>query len=277
VSRETANANRAQLLLGDSFDSVVEDNVFFEDARPVTLFGDSAGNVVAYNLFQPTGPHNDRGCKAAVFFHGHYPSENLIEGNQIGLTGTTAVGDACSITMDHIWGSQGPRNTYFRNRIENAGSSTSDAAIRVIDTNSGEITAPSINAIGNIVRNFSWGNGGAFDGPIPDAWIERNVYRNVMLLTSRAENLNNAQGNSAPTDWSTFNVPDSLYRTAPPSWWCSEACSWQGESGIGAFGDDFDQPLCSLPATLRYQGATCSAQPSSPSPLQPPQAPILLP
>jgi hypothetical protein len=276
ISAESANANMTQLMLEKTFDNVVENNVYEEEARPITIQDYAAGNVVAYNFFQPTGANNTNRCKAAVFWHGDYPSETLVEGNQVNLEGTTDGGDTCNLSFDGgTWGSNGPRHVLYRNRVEGGtAEAVGSGAIRVSWTQAGEISTPSVNAIGNIVRHFSWGNGGNFDATIPDAWLERNVYRSTLNLTPNAQNVQNHNGETAPAAWSGFYAPDSLYRNARPLWWCDEACLWQGQAGIGAFGDDFSQRLCSLPAQLRAARQACGA--TDPPPPQPPMAPILL-
>lgn len=92
-------------------------------------------------------------------------------------------------------------------------------------------------------------------------------------------------GPGAPAGW-TQTIPDSLYLTEAPDWWCQEACAFD-QTGIGAFGDkagrcytggvtptntfcryDIDCPssgdtcedadFCKLPAQIRYEGGVCS-------------------
>jgi hypothetical protein len=62
-------------------------------------------NWSAYNYF-PTPQYHPFGAewRRALFFHGGYSHDNVVEGNRI----------YGSIEMDQIWGGQGPSNTFFR-------------------------------------------------------------------------------------------------------------------------------------------------------------------
>jgi len=68
--------------------------------------------------------------------------------------------------------------------------------------------------------------------------------------------------NSAPGGWSGFSGPDSLYRDSAPLWWCEQACDWDLQTGIGAFGDDItvgsEAGLCDLPAKIREDSGACT-------------------
>jgi len=80
----------------------------------------------------------------------------------------------------------------------------------------------------------------------------------------------NYNGRQVPSHWNTLNVPTSLYLSSAPDIWCQEtvsnggeACDWDAQSGIGAFGDDLDTTLCKLPAQINYEisqgmGGTCT-------------------
>ena len=92
------------------------------------------------------------------------------------------------------------------------------------------------------------------------------------------------QALTAPVAWTgSLDIPDSLFLTEAPDWWCQEACSFD-QTGIGAFGDvsgecnggaDDGEPcaydedcdgvgtcdgedFCKLPAEIRYDDGVCT-------------------
>jgi hypothetical protein len=60
---------------------------------------------------------------------------------------------------------------------------------------------------------------------------------------------------TAPTAWDNVQLPDSMFLTAAPDWWCQEACEWDAQEGIGALGSS----TCKLPAQIRYEAGQCTA------------------
>jgi hypothetical protein len=83
----------------------------------------------------------------------------------------------------------------------------------------------------------------------------------------------NAVAAVAPTAWNALSIPDSLFLTDVPAWWCQEACAFD-QSGIGALGDNWNTGLCKLPAQIREEGGTCTPVSGSGGPVRPP-APFL--
>ena len=84
-------------------DNVVENNAFIDNDYPFYIFG-VGGNVIAYNYMRDDRTSTSR---AYFFQHGLYAHENLYEGNDL---------DGAYIP-DTYWGSQGPRNTIYKNRF----------------------------------------------------------------------------------------------------------------------------------------------------------------
>jgi hypothetical protein len=78
---------------------------------------------------------------------------------------------------------------------------------------------------------------------------------------------NNYTGSAPSADHANdTSIPHSLYRTTVPSWWCQEACDWDDvHKGIGAWGDDFGETLCKLPAEIvLVDGTTCTPMSAAP-------------
>ena len=138
----------------------------------------------------------------------------------------------------------------------------------------GAPTQVSGNWIGNTVNRFRGAlDSSRFDLRTVDEHIGRNVARSSVTFGDSSNEANIRIGENGPDPtWASLAIPDSLYRSSVPSWWCEEACDWAGETGIGAFGDDFDNSanLCKLPAQIRSEGGTCTPlggqQPPPPPP-----------
>ena len=133
------------------------------------------------------------------------------------------------------------------------------------------------NWIGNIAWGFYGTHGGTgnFDGdgdlsdnPLLDYIFEKNVSRSAeggstpdsqfRVAPDADEFIFDVEKGDVAWASGAIAVPDSLYRDSAPDWWCQEACDWEGETGIGAFGDDFDETLCKLPAQIRQEAGTCT-------------------
>lgn len=276
-------------LLSGASDNVFENNIF-DDADPIKIEQGANGNVIAYNFFL-------NGDTRAVFFHGTYPHENLVEGNHMANR---------SITADNRWGRQGPRNTVYRNRLVqrkqcwkpsgggkgtwggfctsdsqcNSGYTCNERQSGAINTHADKGAQQMIWPDANILANASptmhmrpfCGQGPAddckafdFGSSSPGLHLENNRTRHRLWLADRPtttaiNNLENAP--TKPSNWDGFDGPDSLYMDGPPSWWCAEACPFSLHGGIGAFGDDItpgsEDQLCKIPAKILYDGGQCT-------------------
>lgn len=284
-------------------DNVIENNVWKDFVVGVYLFQGPEGNVIAYNYMRfgsPPGPWNP---ERALFNHGLYTRANLFEGNDT---------DGKIVSGDAIWGSQGPRNTSFRNRAVGADSNPNAAIVINRDGAEGTfILGDRVNWIGNHAAFYyatsetvvgfpdslmAWhdfdGEGNADSPIVTNMHVEKNMFRNTDTCTNdptpnrcgfhqdtprpdtscgTAEGPgdcsggtgDNAGGDAAPASWASDVIPHSLYRPGTaPSWWCQEACEWDDvHNGIGAWGDDFGDDLCELPAQIMAEGNPCTPVP----------------
>ncbi len=230
-------------------DFLVENNIFDDLHVDVGILNGPSGCVIAYNYC--VGPRGTHG----MFSHGRYPHENLFEGNE-----TTS-----SITVDNYWGEQGPRITFFRNRLVDTGWFKNEDYHSSTYHPTGFV-ADQLNVIGNIAWSYraqpfcKYENGNCrdYDTKTTNLWLERNIYRdtragNYGLILNTPEptttNLNSYGGDKAPASWSTFNMPASLYLTEKPAWWPAGK-PWPC---TGSDVDDFTGTLTKLPAQDRYE------------------------
>lgn len=94
-------------------DNLIMDNIAKHLRHSFLLQAEANGNVIAYNYsYDPYWteswlPGNSAGD---IVLHGNYPYANLVEGNIIQ-----------NLVIDNSHGSNGPYNTFFRNRIESYG------------------------------------------------------------------------------------------------------------------------------------------------------------
>jgi hypothetical protein len=233
------------------------------------------GNVFSHNY------HAGDLCLAFVSVHGHYPHENLFEGND----------SHCEMYMaDAFWGQQGPRNTAFRNRLRGTASLKTD----LVASTPPPVIADSINALLNsafsLHQSPNWdydgGRSADFDKRTTNLWAERNIARDTrtggytgygfVIVTPEPSTVlkDNVEAQAAPDSWKQLRFPASLYLTSRPDFWPADK-PWPG---IGADVDDFGSGnLVKLPAQDRYEGVVYvpPAAPD-PGPEQPPLAPVLL-
>ncbi|MBN1674618.1 MAG: hypothetical protein JXR37_26460 [Kiritimatiellae bacterium] len=244
-----------------AIDNLIWNSVFVDLFISVKLDCGANGNVYAYNY------HVGRKRSHGIFFHGHYPHSNLVEGN-----------DAyASVCFDNYWGQQGPRNTLFRNRLRAKGhfkteNNTSQKPPFIADR---------INVIGNTCfaiygtpfSQYEKGNSKDFDQQTTNMWLERNVVRdtrpdivpdwaknnpdgaNCWGLVLRTPNpttvmQDNVEALKAPPEWKDCRIPPSLYLDKPPHFW-PEHKPWPC---LGADVDDFESgDLVKLPAQEWYE------------------------
>lgn len=91
-----------------SSDCLIEDNIF-DTLRHSMIFNRSAnGNVFGFN--SSVNKPDDNMSQASLSIHGYFPYLNLFEGNY-----------AEYASVDFVWGSNGPYNTFFRNYIYHEG------------------------------------------------------------------------------------------------------------------------------------------------------------
>jgi hypothetical protein len=89
-------------------DSLVENNLFRHLRHSMLIQLGANGNVFGYNYSrEPYQSDGTNWTPPDISVHGHYPFENLFEGNIVQEVG-----------IADYWGPAGPYNTFFRNRVE---------------------------------------------------------------------------------------------------------------------------------------------------------------
>lgn len=97
-------------------DTLVENNVFKHLRHSMMVHVGANGNVFGYNYsIEPESEGSWTPCDISL--HGHYPNNNLFEGNIIQ-----------ELDISDYWGPSGPNNTVFRNRIESEGINIEDSS-----------------------------------------------------------------------------------------------------------------------------------------------------
>ncbi|MBS1585714.1 MAG: hypothetical protein JSS82_09225 [Bacteroidetes bacterium] len=165
-----------------SGDCLIDNNIFVHLRHSMLLQAGANGNVFAYNY--STDPHWDEPSLPAnsagdAVCHGNYPYLNLFEGNILQ-----------NIIVDDSHGSNGPFNTFFRDRAQLWGI--------VMNT-----TAPtdSMNFVGNEITNANF------------------PYGNYSLSGSGHYQFgNNVHGNITPAGTEAL-ADNSLFLNAPPGYW----------------------------------------------------------
>ncbi len=270
--------NKAALKLNEATSgNQIEKNVFQGTEVSIELENGAAHNIVAYNyIADPDGP-----CERGIFLHNDYAAANLFEGNDI----------ACPAQWDDYWGSSGPHNTFFRNRLR-------DGAEMLQAQYAGRLGGEYLRGLEHLAYNLLANH--VVDlagGPQPtqnvdshgrDFWIERNVYTGLCSLAQSAGSVapecrssgpplatnttwrSNHHGDAAPSAWSAVSIPASLYRSQAPSWWCQESGAFPN---VGAPTDDASgspPAYPKLPAQRLAEGLSCTLNSASLA------APILL-
>ena len=88
---------------------LIENNILDSLRHSIIVHLGANGNVFAYNYSaNPVWP--EKGTPPDISVHGHYPYQNLFEGN-----------DVNKISCTDYWGKAGPGNTIFRNRVRGDG------------------------------------------------------------------------------------------------------------------------------------------------------------
>lgn len=159
----------------------VENNIMRHLRHSFSMQCGANGNVIAYNYsLEPNRSEFPANYGADISMHGHYTFANLFESNIVQ-----------NLQIDQTWGPTGPRNTFFRNRVDLYG----------ILMSSGTVESDSQNFVGNEITNT-----GAFLG-------------NYALTGSgHFEYGNNVKGTTTPSGTSSLN-DSSYYLTSQPSFW----------------------------------------------------------
>ena len=272
---------------------------YFGDPGEQTVSATEVVNGVTYNgqLGNLCRDLRPGGGGRSIFHHGGFAHSTIIEGNDV----------VCKMEIDTYWGQQGPYITYYRNRLRSGDDIHSMGALSTEEYGGGLGEQSFVNYLGNTTQYMHTGHGNmAVDRGDEATHAEYNVIRERCQIQQQGGNVdpqcadsmpedsyfgsgatpetptvwtNNHVGETSPSEWSSVNVPDSLVYDAAPSWWCEESCPFDGNTGIGAFGDDFSGgELCMLPAERWAKGLTCTtisggAPNPPPPPLNPPPVP----
>ncbi|MBP6403500.1 MAG: T9SS type A sorting domain-containing protein [Bacteroidia bacterium] len=159
----------------------VENNIMRHLRHSFSMQCGANGNVIAYNYsLEPNRSEFPANYGADISMHGHYTFANLFESNIVQ-----------NLQIDQTWGPTGPRNTFFRNRIDLYG----------LLMSSGTVESDSQNFVGNEITNTN-----AFMG-------------NYALTGSdHFEYGNNVKGTTTPAGTSSLS-DSSYYLTAEPAFW----------------------------------------------------------
>lgn len=239
-----------QIMMWNS-DHLLENNILYHLRHMISFEGGGSGVVIAYNyLFEShqdaNGFPNNTWLMAQIQTHGAHPYMNLIEGNQFD-----------HFMDDFTWGSAS-HQTLFRNQVKAKGQdsiTTHQVAVEDSKENWYE------NIVGNVLGwvamggNYESPNGGGpaiyLIGAASDGWgpgADSNV-KATMYRHGNYDYVNNS------TQWDSGNsdhsIPNSLYLSSVPSWWCSET-PWP------AIGPDISPVVSDIPARRGYNGQTCN-------------------
>ncbi len=237
------------------FDCVFENNTLSESpSGPVGQGG--AGNVVAYNFMTSSAAVQ---CERHVFLHGQGVTATLAEGNDVD----------CMMQWDSYRDGQGYNNTFYRNRLRGEGDRVRGYQRgRLGGEDTGSHIHRFINVVGNHVNELMGSpqmSGRAIDESKDakhrheDTWVAYNIARREILFENSGQQLRTTQHeNHVRSDphpgWAGLSLPASLYRSAPPSWWCQESGPFPN---IGATVDRAGS-YSRLPAEIRLMGEVCT-------------------
>jgi len=162
-------------------ESKIENNIFRHLRHAMMVKQGANGNVYAYNYsIEPTRSEFPSDFGGDISLHGHYAYANLFEGN------------ICqNLMLDQAYGSSGPFNTFFRNRVERYG----------IILSSGTVNTNQNNFIGNDITGTGLGQG-----------------QYVITGTGHLLYGNNDNGTLQPPGTGLLN-DTSYYLTGTPSFW----------------------------------------------------------
>ncbi len=248
-------------------DNLITNTVAIDNKSNACFARGASGNVYSYNY------HVGTVMRKGVQFHGKYPYDNLVEGNDT-YNGI--------MTMDNNWGQQGPRNTIFRNRCRGIGRihSSADGPESPPDCPTGVDLNLILNSahsfyggcVGPAVCNYPKGNTRDYDFKSTGLWAEYNfatdikpdvggvwgwVWKTPESSSVRIES--DHEGNKAPAHWAGLKFPASLYLKNKPDWWPAGK-AWPC---IGADIDDHSGAMIKLPAQQWYEALPNKPWPKS--------------
>ncbi|MFT4521331.1 MAG: hypothetical protein ACI8ZN_000260 [Bacteroidia bacterium] len=196
-----------------SSECLVENNQFERLRHSILFQAGPNGNVVAYNYSTKpywTGVLTPSDFAGDIVMHGNYPFFNLVEGN------------ICqNLVIDDSHGKNGPFNTFFRNRVENAGI--------FMNVNS----ADDQNFIGNEITGTGTSSNGFINFP-------KGLY--VLNGLRHYEYSNNKNGQVLPTNLDV--TTQTLY--------LANKAQHLGDFNFPSIGNDKSYNTGSIPAKTRF-------------------------
>ena len=131
-------------LITHSSDCKIENNIFRKLRHAMVAKQGANGNVFGYNYsIEPTRTEFPGDAGGDMLLHGHYAFANLFEGNI-----------AQNLVISSTYGSSGPYNTFFRNRLDLYGVSVSSST-----TDKQNFVGNEITNSGFFKGNYSIGSG----------------------------------------------------------------------------------------------------------------------
>jgi hypothetical protein len=233
-----------------SSNNLVEDNILSTiDGGGIMTGGGASGNVIAYNYFHNVLFDDPWWLIASPSLnHAPHPKMNLWEGD----IGVKAEGDIIHGSSSH--------NTIFRSYMKGWQSDT-------ITTRNNAIELAAKNTYMNVVGSVlgTPGKSNRYEvlpGQAYDDWSERVIW--VLGVGSGVDDPNVAatllrHGNydyvTNSVKWApgitNHDLPDSLYRSGRPAWWCQET-PWP------PIGPDVAGYHHDIPAKRRFEGLPCT-------------------
>jgi hypothetical protein len=245
------------LLDSHSSNNLVENNILSTiDGGGVMTAGGASGNVIAYNYIHEILFDDPWWMiSSPSISHSPHPKMNLWEGN----VGYKAEGDIIHGSSSH--------NTIFRSRSKGWQSETITTR-----NNAVEFAAKNtyMNVIGSVLGTEGESNRyEVLPGQPYNDWSERVIWAlgvgsgvndpNVAATLLRHGNFDYVT-NSVVWDpaISNHDLPDSLYLSEMPTWWCQET-PWP------AIGPDVEGYSHAIPAERRFEGLSCTQSSDQPT------------
>lgn len=150
---------------------LVFNNTLYELRHAIIIQLGASGNVIAYNHARGSAGYEDRRPRADLSLHGHWPQQNLFEGN---------IFDRVEIA--DWWGPAGPGNTFLRNCVLDhviiLDSSDDQQFLLNVIEGEGISLDPTVARIGLV------GNTGSVEGPASVTTLQSSQFTSLWTATS---------------------------------------------------------------------------------------------
>lgn len=242
TTHHTSNGGYLMWMMTAGSANAVEDNIFYNGLVGIIYNGALSGNVFAYNYITKTwnSDYPGRGS-GGIASHGAQPMMNLFEGNYL---------DGPVISNDFTWGSTA-YSTYFRNKQRT--DTAPDPPVNQLYGVALFDNAWYMNFVGNVFGTVGYEtvyqSSEIYDGRKGIFFLNDSGVTNTVLRHGNWDSVQNGQRWDGTI--ADHSIPDSMYLSSRPSWWCAEA-SWPPVNPAGA-------SVSAIPAKRRYDGAMCTA------------------